>query len=256
MEFMHFTSLSRDAFKELVEICTPTINQLPLRKGASPPKQNNIRKRMFKPRDIVAMTIKNCLSQSEQKNLRVQFGAIATVYSNCVAVGMQAIVTCLIAHPKAQVYWDRSRDNLETCADLTKLFLDLPNVVGMIDGKKLTSLHPPEQLYQNRDWNGWTNDVHRSLVLVWDPNGKIVDAGINLPGNFHDSKSSMYANLYNHIESLPDPYVIVADSAFQTVGKLEDKIKKLHENKFGKKKQVKNKHLRICVKVQNGETTH
>jgi hypothetical protein len=72
--------------------------------------------------------------------------------------------------------------------------------------------------------------------LVWDPFAKIVDAGINLPGNFHDSKGSMYANLYWHIESLKDPFVIVADSAFQATGELDGKIKKLDENMYGKPK--------------------
>ena len=134
------------------------------------------------------------------------------------------------------VYWDRSDDNLKKCAKATSQFIDLPNVVAFIDGKKLTSLHPKIKMLQNRDFNGWTNDVHRGLVLVWDPFGKIVDAGINLPGNFHDSKGSMYANLYWHIESLKDPFVIVADSAFQATGELDGKIKKLDENKYGKPK--------------------
>jgi hypothetical protein len=47
------------------------------------------------------MTSKFLLSQSEAKNLYVQFGAVASVFSECVAVGKQAILTCLISHPKA-----------------------------------------------------------------------------------------------------------------------------------------------------------
>jgi hypothetical protein len=38
MEFFHFTSLSRDSFQELVEICAGTIESLPLKNGASTPK--------------------------------------------------------------------------------------------------------------------------------------------------------------------------------------------------------------------------
>jgi hypothetical protein len=243
MEFFHFTSFSREAFQELVDLCTPIVNSLPLRKGAKTPSAQQLRKRMYQPRDIIAMTLKYLLSQSEQKNLNIQFGAIASVYSNCVTLGLQAIVTSLINNEKAQVFWDRSRENLESCAALTRKFLDLPNVVGMIDGKKLTSLHPRDEMEQNRDWNGWTNDVHRSMVLIWDPKGKIIDAAINLPGNFHDSKASMYGRLYNHIEKLPDPFCIVADSAFQSVGSLKEKVRKLDENKYGKTKTDEEKAL-------------
>ena len=47
-----------------------------------------------------------------------------------------------------------------------------------------------------------------------------------LPGNFHESKGSMYGNLYWHYESLKDPFVIVAGSAFQaTTGDFAGKIK-------------------------------
>jgi hypothetical protein len=57
-----------------------------------------------------------------------------------------------------------------------------------------------------------------------------------LPGNFHDSKGSIYETLYWHIESLTDPFAIVADTAFQASGDLERKITKLDENKYGKTK--------------------
>jgi hypothetical protein len=141
----------------------------------------------------------------------------------------QAILTCLISHLKAIVYWDRSDENCKKCADLTSQFIDLPNVVAFIDGKKLTSLHlkMKMKMLQNRDLNGWTSDVHHGLVLVWDPCGIIVNAATNLPGNFHDSKRSKYGNLYWHIESLKDSFVIVADSAFQATGDLDGKIKKI-----------------------------
>jgi hypothetical protein len=71
MEFLHFTSFSREAFQELVNLCTPVVNSLPLRKGAKTPTPQQFTKRMYKPRDIVAMTLKYLLSQSEQKNLSV-----------------------------------------------------------------------------------------------------------------------------------------------------------------------------------------
>ena len=58
-----------------------------------------------------------------------------------------------------------------------------------------------------------------------------MDAGVNLPGNFHDSKSTLWCNIYDHIMALPDGYVVVCDSAFNTGGRLKGKLVKLAERK-------------------------
>ena len=73
---------------------------------------------------------------------------------------------------------------MEKMAARTAMFLDIPGVVGMIDGRKMSSLYPEEFLEQNRDYNGWTKEVNRNVVLLWDPYRKIVDAVVNSPRNF------------------------------------------------------------------------
>ena len=47
------------------------------------------------------------------------------------------MVESLIAHPKAKVFWDLSKEGLKECADLTKCFKDILNVIAMTDGDKL-----------------------------------------------------------------------------------------------------------------------
>ena len=91
-------------------------------------------------------------------------------------------------------------ENVARCAERTQLFLDIPGVVAMVDGDKIVTQSPGEHLEQNRDYNGWTRDVNRNLVLVWDNFGKIVDAAVNMPGSFHDSKSTLWSNMYNHMK--------------------------------------------------------
>jgi len=65
---------------------------------------------------------------------------------------------------------------------------------------------------------------------------------------------TMYANLFWHIESLKDPFVIVADSEFQAKGELDGKIKNWTKVSMGKQRQMRKMHWPIYVKVQNGET--
>ena len=91
-----------------------------------------------------------------------------------------------------KVFWDRSEEHLSRCAERTKFFLDISGVVAMVDGDKLGSKSPSDHLLQNRDYNGWTKDVNRNVVLVWDVFGKIVDAAVNAPGTFHDSRSASW----------------------------------------------------------------
>ena len=118
----------------------------------------------------------------------------------------------------------------------------------MIDGKKLRTLQPKNELEQNRDYNGWTRDINRNLVLIWDTYGKIVDAAVNAPGSFHDSKSTLLCHIYNHIQKIPDGYRIVCDSAFTIVGSLKGRILKLDDKaiKFSDKskyeKQLRHLH--------------
>ena len=134
---------------------------------------------------MIAMAFKFLLSSSraEMKDLHVQFGPILTVFDRWTAeVGMCTIVKVLMTDARStRVYCDRSEAGMLKEADLTKAFTGLPRaVVAMIDGKKLETLYPSDLSDQNRDYNGWTHDVFQNLVLVWDPEGKIVDVGVNL----------------------------------------------------------------------------
>ena len=68
-------------------------------------------------------------------------------------------------------------------------------------------------------------------MVVWDPEGKIVDVCVNLPGNFHDSKSILWCHVYDHFAALPDGHIVVCDSAFTCSGDMEGKLYKLKDKK-------------------------
>ena len=82
-------------------------------------------------------------------------------------------------------------------------------------------------LEQNQYCNGWTKGVNRNVVLLWNSCGKIVDAIVNYPGNFHNSKSSLWGNIYNHMIAILVDLIVVCDSAFETRGNLKRKLVKL-----------------------------
>ena len=224
LEFLHFTGFTRSAFDQLVEINSDYIISHPMVAGRTKPTIKNLRNRMYTPHDIVAMGLKFMHSKAELKDLCVQFGLLLQTFINCYTLCLKSFAHCLANHPLSRVRWDRSEENLKKCADRTEMFIDLPGVVAMVDGIKLVTKTSNDVYEQNNDYNGWTCDHNRNCILVWDPFGKIVDAVINAPGTFHDSKSTQWGNVYEHIKKLKPGYKCCCDDAFGTKGDLKDKL--------------------------------
>ena len=143
------------------------------------------------------------------------------------------MIQTLSGHPKAKVFGDRSADGLIKAAERTKVFLDIPGVVVMIDGDKLRSKTSLSTDDQNRDYNGWTKDVNRNLLLVCGPFGKIVDTVVNAPGSFHDSKVVKLGNVYEHVSCLPNGCKCCCDDTFSISGILSNKLFKTKEQYKG-----------------------
>ena len=237
-EFMHFIAFSRSSFNKLVQICADHLNSNPIRPSRGntthkKPSSCHLAKRKHSNRDIIAMTIKYMISTSEIKDLSPQFGATSCAYSDLVNFGKETILKCLINHRDAMVFWDRSLENLTYHASRTKAFQDCESVVAFIDGLMIDTLNDDDPVAQNGDYNKWKSDCFRKYILIWDTEGRCVDCGVNLPGSFHDSKCAFVANIYEHIAALPDGFVVVADSAFNTTHKLlEGKVVKAKYSVF------------------------
>lgn len=245
MAFFNFTALLRGSFTDLVELCKEDLLSMPIRGHTGDithhsPRRCHQRRRLFTPTDIIAMTMKFLTTTAELKDLHPQFGALKTTYDDCVWLGMQVIVKNLINDERAKVFWPINEPGyLERCAERTAMFDQVPNVVGMADGLRRQSKNPRDPLKQNRDFSGYGHDCYRNNVFVWDTYGKIVDCSLNAPGNFHDSKNAFYGRIYRHIACLPDPYCIVADSAFYTRGRLSGKIIKTQQEQDPEDKSEK-----------------
>ena len=190
LEFLHFLALTRESFNCLVLICESFIASNPIKSSTTSRLVSEHRvvgrhsrpsRRSYSSRDIIAMGLKYLISTAEVKQLHVQFGCVLSTYMDYVWFSMDSVIHCIGASMEGKVFWDRSPTNLEKCASLTSQFLDIEGVVAMVYGNKLVSFEPANNILQNRDYNGWTKDVNRNLILVWDPFGKIIDAGVNLP---------------------------------------------------------------------------
>ena len=102
MEIFHFMSMSRSAFNDLVDLLTSYILNHPQSRDHTKASKRTSSKRIFKPRDIVAMTIRYLASVAEYKDIQSQFGAVLSCLRDCIELGMSAILT-LIDHPSCSV---------------------------------------------------------------------------------------------------------------------------------------------------------
>jgi len=177
MEFCMFIVLSRESFDLLVSICEATINITPLNHDRGKLDETALKKSLYRPRGIMAMTVKFLTSVAESNDLYVQFGATSNVFRQGVELGMVAVINNM-NHPKMRVFLDQPVALLENQATKTSSFLDITGVVGMVDGRKMLCLQPAEWLDQNRDYNGWTKEMNRNFVLLWNTVKLIVDAAV------------------------------------------------------------------------------
>ena len=83
------------------------------------------------------MGLKYLLSAASMKDILVQFGAFVQTYSGMVQVAIEAFVKCVWEPNLGKVHWDLSLENAARCVQRNKLFLDIPNVITMVDGDKL-----------------------------------------------------------------------------------------------------------------------
>ena len=65
-EFLHFTLLSRESFNVLCILTEPVLITLPLHRDDGTPRSQDLKRRMFSPRDMTAMALKFLLSRAEK----------------------------------------------------------------------------------------------------------------------------------------------------------------------------------------------
>ena len=223
-------------------------------------RRHNTASRRHTPRDITAVGVKYLISRGEHKVIHVQFGMIQTMYLHCLRIALDTFAEVLEFNENSRVWWDQTPDALRQTAALTFNFVDIPNVIGMINGMKLPSSSPADPLLQNRDYNSWTKEVNRNVMLLWHPDGTIIDCVINAPGSFHDSRTTKWGAVYDHIAKLPDPYLVVCDDAFVTHGILKGKLVEtnFNDNDNDNEKTEHDKsltHLRQCSEWGNNDWT-
>jgi hypothetical protein len=95
-------------------------------------------------------------------------------------------------------------------------------VIGFVDGVSIPVKCSDDLIEQNKYYNGYYKDTAINNVFAFAPTGKIIWAGFNYPGSWHDS--SVCLGLINLVIDTIGMYSFCVDQGFPRSGALFDKF--------------------------------
>ncbi|ETO62511.1 hypothetical protein F444_19587 [Phytophthora nicotianae P1976] len=116
--------------------------------------------------------------------------------------------------PEGRIEWPKTPAKFAYYAELiAACHPSLHGAFYFIDGVKIPVAESLDEDTQNSQYNGWTCSHYCSSVFVFAPDGAILCALLNAPGNWHDAAvaQDLYGKLLN---KTPEGYFAIADSAF------------------------------------------
>jgi hypothetical protein len=225
-----WTGLSKNSFTMLRDLCFDYWENNPIRAFRTDrpngctgnPRPQDIARRLLDCTGTMAIALKFLTSKSEVVDIGNQFGLTLSEAEKYIDFGIDIIVEVLRDHPYSRIHWPvDDLDYLEEMRHLIRLYVpelesyDI-NVVGFIDAVRFQIANKWSQpVAKHNDESGEKNMTLRKCTLISDAKGKVVAAVINSPGKWHDGKPCRIGGLYRLVESLPEGFCIVSDTAFR-----------------------------------------
>jgi len=177
------------------------------------------RPKLLSTRMQLALTLQFLRSRNDQSAFCQIFGASPFTVSNTLSQVLPSLLRVLAREPDARIQYP-DHDEMGELADLVSAnHPDIPyGIFGFIDGLVLPILNNGDPVIQNAYYNGYKGTTTITNIAVFAPDGTIIYASINHPGNYHDSRAAgAIYRLVNDVDFTPDPYKLLGDSAFPSV---------------------------------------
>lgn len=182
------------------------------------------RKRALNAQQSLALYLAWTRTQGCTKSLQLIFGVNKTSLCIYLKFSRRILLHILSDDDKARIMFPSVEKITQMMDVVSQKYPAIPNTVFVMDGLKLNiekSCVPHEQ---NAFYNGWQHSHWVVNVLVFDLSGKLVCAGLNAPGSWHDST---VADSYGVYSALQDVHSSCGarcgvDSAFRVSGRNAD----------------------------------
>jgi hypothetical protein len=227
--WFHEVALPKQSFYELVQEIENDWNELPIiahngDRVIGKPRPADVKRRRLNCRDTVALMLRFIAYPDSRSSIGKEFGILENDATRYAYFGIFLFRRVLSQHPNSKINWPcHNEDYVERqCRRIRNDTPALANVynikpIGWIDGVRFVIhdkwLRPKEH---KGDKSNEKKKTLRKLILITDSDGRVVAAGLNTPGSWHDSKAIRVTGLYDLIDSrVPDGYCILSDTAFR-----------------------------------------
>ena len=215
MHFITLMGMNIDTFRTLHELVHPLFNV-----------SNEGRPRRLNTVHSLGLALHYLNSTMKMKTLSMIFGAGPATLSRTLNETLSHLTTILTKLREARVIWP-NREMLETyAAMINQRESRLEHVFGFMDGVYFLVQEPADPELQTQLYNAWKQHTTTCTnVFVFVATGEIAYGAYNSPGTWHDSRTALpvYKMLIDHT---PDPFCVVADSAFPSTDSLHNKVLK------------------------------
>jgi hypothetical protein len=171
----------------------------------------------------LAMALTFLSTRCSLKHLELFFGTGHSVTQRDVNKGLGLLEGSLKALDKESgVYWPSAKEQVAWADAMEGTYgacpIDGVRPFCLVDGLRLPVATPSDVEAQAELYNRYSRGVTTLQVLAYGPNGKIIDAALNLPGRYNDYKGArhFFSHLLDPALTLPG-YVAIGDGAFASL---------------------------------------
>lgn len=230
--WFHQVALPKQSFLDLVQQIDHDWKEFPIiahngDRVIGKPRATDIKRRSLDCKDNVALTLRFLAYPDSRSSIGKEFGILENDMKRYAYFGIFLFRRVLSQHPHSKIDWpchdaayvERQYQRIRNdTPDLDHIYNIKP--IGWIDGVRFVIHDKWSRPKEHQgDKSNEKKKTLRKLILITDSEGRVVAAGLNTPGSWHDSKATRITGLYDLIDSqVPNGYCILSDTAFR--GKL------------------------------------
>lgn len=144
----------------------------------------------------LALALAYLASGCDSRYLEMCFGCTRADVSRDLADGLDQLEAALLACPEAAIVWppvqvmEEHAEYLSSERAYGRPPIEQCLPFALLDGLRLPMDNKASRAEQQNYYNGWKREECVENVILFSPDGVIIDAVIGLPGRFHDSAAA------------------------------------------------------------------
>ncbi|KAG8711381.1 hypothetical protein FRC09_020637 [Ceratobasidium sp. 395] len=153
---------------------------------------------------------------SNEMVLQAIFAVVPSSLNRYVHFALEILHELLPKLPECRFLWPTHQEMMESANWIQDRHPMIHGAFRFMDGLKLPCQTSDDPMEQNAMYNGWCRAHTVSNVIVFAPNGMIIDAVINAPGSWHNARVTQdVCDML--LDQTPPGFFLLADSAFLQV---------------------------------------